>query len=57
MKGQPFQHGHRLMFQAVYSIMPLPYGPRCPVIGLAEAEAVAGLDIDPFVNRVYVSRR
>lgn len=56
-KGQPLKHGHRLMFQAVYSIMPLPYGPKRPVIRRGEAEAVAGMALDPFVNRIYVSRR
>lgn len=55
-KGQPVAQGHRLLFQAVYSIMPLPYGPKRPVIGAVEAQALAASPIDPFVNRVYVAR-
>ncbi len=56
-KGQPVAEGYRLMFQAVYSLVPLPYGPKRPVIGAAEAEQAAGMALDPFVNRVYVARR
>ncbi len=56
-KGQPVLEGHRLLFQAVYSLMPLPYGPKHPVIGAAEASAIAGMTLDPFVNRVYVGER
>lgn len=55
-KGQPVREGHRLIFQAVYSLLPLPYGPTAPVIGGAEAAAVAGHALDPFVNRVYVAQ-
>jgi hypothetical protein len=56
-KGQPVLAGHRLLFQVVYSITPLPYGPKRPVIGAAEATAVTGAAFDPFVNRVYVAKR
>lgn len=56
-KGQPVREGQRLIFQAVYSMLPLPYGPKSPVIDRAEAERVAGMELDPYVNRVYVSRR
>lgn len=55
-KGQPVSEGNRLIFQAVYSITPLPYGPKRPVIGRAEAQAIAGGQLDPFVNRIYVDR-
>lgn len=56
-KGQPVSEGNRLIFQAVYSVSVLPYGPKRPVIGRAEALATAGVPLDPFVNRVYVSPR
>jgi len=45
-RGLPLRSGVRLMFQAVYSLHPLPYGPRRPV-----AERPSGLD--PYVNKVY----
>ena len=56
-KGQPVSEGNRLIFQVVYSITPLPYGPKHPVIRRTEAEAIAGGSLDPFVNRIYVDRR
>lgn len=56
-KGQPVLEGHRLLFQVVYSIMPLPYGPKRPVIGRTAASEIAGKALDPFVNRVYVGER
>ena len=56
-KGQPVKEGNRLIFQAVYSMLPLPYGPKAPVIGRTEAERVAAMELDPYVNRIYVSRR
>lgn len=45
-RGLPLQSGVRLMFQAVYSLHPLPYGPRRPV-----TRRPSGLD--PYVNKVY----
>ncbi len=54
-KGQPVSEGTRLIFQAVYSVSVLPYGPSAPVIGRAEAQATSDVALDPFVNRVYVS--
>jgi hypothetical protein len=54
-KGQPVSEGTRLIFQAVYSVSVLPYGPKRPVIGRAEAQATSDVALDPFVNRVYVS--
>ena len=56
-KGHPVREGQRLIFQAVYSMSPLPYGPKAPVIGRAEAHRIAGMELDPYVNRIYVSRR
>lgn len=52
-KGQPVLRGRRLMFQAVYSMYALPYGPKRPVISLAEVSARHGISIDPWINRLY----
>ena len=53
-KGQSVAAGHRLVFQAVYSMHNLPYGPQQPVIDLAAVQA-ANPDqrFDPWVNRCY----
>ena len=51
-KGQPVQEGRRLMFQAVYSLFPLPYGPRTPVA--ARRSLPNARDIDPWTNRIYL---
>lgn len=53
-KGQPVEEGYRLIFQAVYSLMPLPYAPRKPVGSLMEARTATGIDLDPYVNRLYL---
>ena len=50
-KGQPVQKGHRLLFQVVYTLTPLPYGPRSPV-----ATKAGTRDIDPWINRVYIKK-
>lgn len=50
-KGMPVESSHRLIFQAVYSYVPLPYGPLQPVTDWVEIP-VRGLD--PWINRVYV---
>jgi Phytanoyl-CoA dioxygenase (PhyH) len=50
-KGQPVKSGKRLMFQAVYSLNPLPYGPKSAAARLSDIDA----GLDPFVNRVYLS--
>lgn len=55
-KGRPLAKGHRLLFQAVYSMFPLPYGPRRPIMAREEAVSVSGVDLDPYVNRIYVKR-
>ena len=53
-KGQPVAAGHRLIFQAVYSMHALPYGPQQPVIDLAAVQAAnPGHRFDPWVNRCY----
>lgn len=48
-KGQPVQSGHRLLFQVVYTLTPLPYAPKSPVMNL-----LAGAGYDPWINRVYL---
>jgi hypothetical protein len=49
-KGQPVRAGRRLMFQAVYSVQPLPYGPRAPV----HTMALQKKPLDSYINRVYI---
>lgn len=51
-KGNPVISGNRLIFQAVYSMSPLPYGPMSPVLSRAEL-AMQGLD--PWTNRAYLT--
>ncbi len=54
-KGQPVARGHRLIFQAVYSMYALPYGPAKPVASLRAAEtANPGVYLDPWINRHYL---
>lgn len=48
-KGQPVHLGHRLLFQVVYTLTPLPYAPKKPI-----AEMPEGAAYDPWVNRVYL---
>ena len=48
-KGQPVQSGHRLLFQVVYTLTPLPYAPKKPVAALPP-----GATYDPWINRVYL---
>lgn len=48
-KGQPVQSGHRLLFQVVYTLSPLPYAPRRPV-----SHMPVGAPYDPWINRVYL---
>ncbi|PTU32366.1 phytanoyl-CoA dioxygenase family protein [Stenotrophobium rhamnosiphilum] len=53
-KGQPVKQGRRLMFQAVYSMYSLPYGPGKPVATLRElGEYAPGIKVDPWINRFY----
>lgn len=48
-KGQPVQSGQRLLFQVVYTLTPLPYAPKVPVMNMP-----AGASYDPWINRVYL---
>jgi Phytanoyl-CoA dioxygenase (PhyH) len=50
-KGQPVVAGTRLIFQAVYGLSPLPYGPKSPVMSRDELDMLA---LDPWINRVYL---
>ena len=54
-KGQPVDQGPRLIFQAVYSMFPLPYGPRAPVARLQDVVFSRGSP-DPWINRLYLHR-
>jgi hypothetical protein len=52
-KGMPVRRGTRLIFQAVYSLNPVPYGPRRPVADFDHClEGDAGLR---QTNRIYLS--
>ena len=53
-KGQPVQLGNRLIFQAVYSMFQLPYGPKNPVIKKSELSNISTYKFDPWVNRLYI---
>jgi len=53
-KGQPVAQGQRLIFQAVYSMFPLPYGPKVPVARLGEVTLDGGDRLDPWINRLYL---
>ncbi len=54
-KGQPVQEGKRLLFQAVYSMFPLPYGPKSPVIKRSELTDPSSFTPDPWINRLYIA--
>jgi hypothetical protein len=54
-KGQPVAEGRRLLFQVVYSMFPLPYGPKEPVARISELSSERTA-IDPWINRVYLQR-
>jgi hypothetical protein len=54
-KGMPVAQGVRLIFQAVYSMSPLPYGPATPVVAAADIPTVSNVKLDGWVNRVYLS--
>lgn len=49
-RGVPPIAGPRLIFQPLYALQPLIYGPRKPVIDAGDAPA----GLDPYVNRVFV---
>lgn len=48
-KGQPVQSGHRLLYQVVYTMTPLPYAPKSTVMDMP-----AGASYDPWINRIYL---
>jgi hypothetical protein len=50
-KGQPVVNGTRLIFQVVYGLSPLPYGPKSPVMMRME---LGRPELDPWINRVYL---
>lgn len=52
-KAMPLQRGTRLMFQAVYSIFPMFYGPKNPVVVARDLPRMA--QENRWINRVYVS--
>lgn len=58
-RGLPPKSTNRLIAQVVYSLVPLPYGPKKPVLPLSSASAMSengqSSDLDPYVNRVYFS--
>lgn len=51
-RGLPVRSGRRLMFQAVYSMNPLPYGPKRPITARNESVQQG---LDAYSNRVYFS--
>jgi len=53
-KGQPLQHGMRLMFSATYCMFALPYSPVAPVASYGEVAQQHRIEVDPWTNRLYV---
>jgi hypothetical protein len=53
-KGTQVQAGRRLLFQAVYSLHPIPYGPATPVARFDD-RLPAGDDAVRRINRVYLA--
>jgi hypothetical protein len=56
-KGQPVAEGNRLIFQAVYSMFPLPYGPKAPVIAARDVKLNDGISPDAWINRLYLKSK
>ncbi len=55
-KGQPVQRGQRLIFQVVYSLCQLPYGPNKPVASCSQVQSIHPQQaLDPWINRFYLS--
>ena len=54
-KGQPVRSGYRAMFQVVYSQGGLPYAPKRPIAIRSDIEKNLTVDLDPYVNRLYLS--
>jgi hypothetical protein len=53
-RGLPVRKGRRLIFQVVYSLLPLVYGPARPYPGSRAPRASTRLD--PYINRQYLRR-
>ena len=56
-KGQPVSEGRRLIFQAVYSMFPLPYGPKNAAMNFSDASRIHSSLSDPWINRMYLKNR
>lgn len=56
-KGQPVAEGTRLVFQAVYSMYPLPYGPKAPIMAAKSVVLDDGSYPDPWINRLYIKSK
>lgn len=54
-KGYPVKEGRRAIFQAVYSVLGTPYGPKKPVLSINAIQEPLRSQIDPWVNRIYLS--
>ena len=50
-RGYPPVSKPRLIFQVLYSLRPVIYGPKSPICTLGQDGVPA--DIDPYINRVY----
>lgn len=50
-KGQPVEEGKRLIFQVVYAISVLPYGPLLPIMTRME---LGKPKLDSWINRIYL---
>jgi hypothetical protein len=50
-RGVPPTRKPRLIFQVLYSLRPVIYGPKEPVARIGEGGVPA--DIDPYINRIY----
>jgi hypothetical protein len=50
-RGFPAKSKPRLLMQVLYSLRPVPYGPKAPVCRIGHDGIPAGLD--PYTNRVY----
>jgi hypothetical protein len=53
-RGQPVHAGRRLIFQVVYSLLPLVYGPARPYPAAVAAPTATVLD--PYINRRYLQQ-
>jgi len=53
-RGEPLKSGRRIIFQAVYTLRPLPYAPKAAILSRTVAEAKLSMALDQYVNRVYL---